>query len=137
MMNGQKVVKVFTHEEESIENFNKLNDQLFHSADNANKFGNILMPVNAQIGNISYVLCALVGGVLALNGVGGFTLGKLASFLTSNNPQQNPTRHPSRLPLIMAIDAVNIIRRFGTTSARLRCTKNEHCNKRKRRIRPP
>ena len=81
MMNGQKVVKVFTHEEESIENFNKLNDQLFHSADNANKFGNILMPVNAQIGNISYVLCAFVGGVLALNGVGGFTLGKLASFL--------------------------------------------------------
>lgn len=77
MMNGQKVVKVFTHEEESIENFNKLNDQLFHSADNANKFGNILMPVNAQIGNISYVLCALVGGVLALNGVGGFTLGNL------------------------------------------------------------
>ena len=84
MMNGQKVVKVFTHEEESIENFNRLNDQLFHSADNANKFGNILMPVNAQIGNISYVLCALVGGVLALNGVGGFTLGKLASFLTYN-----------------------------------------------------
>ena len=53
MMNGQKVVKVFTHEEESIENFNRLNDQLFHSADNANKFGNILMPVNAQIGNIN------------------------------------------------------------------------------------
>ena len=81
MMDGQKVIKVFCHEEESIEAFNKLNDQLFHSADNANKFGNILMPVNAQIGNISYVLCALVGGVLALNGVGGFTLGKLASFL--------------------------------------------------------
>ena len=90
MMNGQKVVKVFTHEEESIENFNRLNDQLFHSADNANKFGNILMPVNAQIGNISYVLCALVGGVLALNGVGGFTLGKLASFLTYNKSFGQP-----------------------------------------------
>ena len=82
MMNGQKVVKVFTHEEESIADFNRLNDQLFHSADNANKFGNILMPVNAQIGNISYVLCAIVGGILALGGYGGFTLGKLASFLT-------------------------------------------------------
>lgn len=95
MMNGQKVVKVFTHEEESIENFNRLNDQLFHSADNANKFGNILMPVNAQIGNISYVLCALVGGVLALNGIGGFTLGKLASFLTYNKSFSQPVNQLS------------------------------------------
>ena len=95
MMNGQKVVNVFTHEEESIENFNRLNDQLFHSADNANKFGNILMPVNAQIGNISYVLCALVGGVLALNGVGGFTLGKLASFLTYNKSFSQPVNQLS------------------------------------------
>lgn len=95
MMNGQKVVKVFTHEEESIENFNRLNDQLFHSADNANKFGNILMPVNAQIGNISYVLCALVGGGLALNGVGGFTLGKLASFLTYNKSFSQPVNQLS------------------------------------------
>ena len=95
MMNGQKVVKVFTHEEESIENFNRLNDQLFHSADNANKFGNILMPVNAQIGNISYVLCALVGGVLALNGLGGFTLGKLASFLTYNKSFSQPVNQLS------------------------------------------
>ena len=95
MMNGQKVVKVFTHEEESIENFNRLNDQLFHSADNANKFGNILMPVNAQIGNISYVLCALVGGVLALNGVGGFTLGKLASVLTYNKSFSQPVNQLS------------------------------------------
>ena len=69
MMNGQKVVKVFTHEEESIADFNKLNDQLFESADNANKFGNILMPINAQLGNVSYVLVALVGGILALEGV--------------------------------------------------------------------
>ena len=95
MMNGQKVVKVFTHEEESIADFNRLNDQLFHSADNANKFGNILMPVNAQIGNISYVLCALVGGVLALNGVGGFTLGKLASFLTYNKSFSQPVNQLS------------------------------------------
>ncbi|MDD6307099.1 MAG: ABC transporter ATP-binding protein [Clostridiales bacterium] len=90
MMNGQKVVKVFTHEEESIQNFNLLNDRLFESAKNANTFGNILMPVNAQIGNISYVLCAMVGGALALNGVGGFTLGKLASFLTFNKSFNQP-----------------------------------------------
>lgn len=90
MMNGQKVVKVFTHEEESIEKFNELNDQLFASADSANTFGNILMPINAQIGNISYVLCSIVGGALALNGVGGFTLGGLASFLTFNKSFSQP-----------------------------------------------
>ena len=90
MMNGQKVVKVFTHEEKSIADFNKLNDQLFESADNANKFGNILMPINAQLGNVSYVLVALVGGILALEGVGGFTLGKLASFLTFNKSFSQP-----------------------------------------------
>ena len=90
MMNGQKVVKVFTHEEESIQDFNCLNDQLFASADNANKFGNILMPINAQIGNISYVLCAIFGGILALSGFGGFTLGKLASFLTYNKSFGQP-----------------------------------------------
>lgn len=90
MMNGQKVVKVFTHEQESIEKFNELNDRLFESADNANKFGNILMPVNAQIGNISYVLCAIVGGVLALSGSFGFTLGGLASFLSFNKSFNQP-----------------------------------------------
>lgn len=90
MMNGQKVVKVFTHEEESMKDFNELNDKLFESADNANAFGNILMPVVAQIGNISYVLCAMVGGALALNNVGGFTLGGLASFLTFNKSFNQP-----------------------------------------------
>ena len=96
MMDGQKVIKVFCHEEESIEAFNKLNDQLFHSADNANKFANILMPANAQIGNISYVLCAMVGGVLALNGIGGFTLGGLASFLTFNKSFNMPINQVSQ-----------------------------------------
>ncbi len=90
MMHGQKVVKVFTHEEKSIEDFNRLNDHLYESAKNANIFGNILMPVNAQIGNISYVLCAITGGILALNGVGGFTLGGLASFLTFNKSFSQP-----------------------------------------------
>ena len=82
MMNGQKVVKVFCHEEESKKEFKELNDRLFVSADKANTFANFLGPINAQLGNVSYVVCAIVGGVLALNGIGGFTLGGLASFLT-------------------------------------------------------
>ena len=84
MMNGQKVVKVFCHEEENMQNFKKLNDELYVSADKANTFANFLGPINAQIGNISYVICAIIGGVLALGKVGGFTLGGLASFLTFN-----------------------------------------------------
>src|SRR5699024_2209670 len=80
MMAGQKVVKVFCHEEKSLEQFRRLNEQLRQSADNANKFANILMPVNANLGNISYVLCAVAGAALALNGWGGLTLGALVSF---------------------------------------------------------
>ena len=90
MMNGQKVVKVFCHEEENIQNFKKLNDELYVSADRANTFANFLGPINAQIGNISYVICAIVGGVLALGKVGGFTLGGLASFLTFNKSFSMP-----------------------------------------------
>ena len=89
-MNGQKVVKVFCHEEENKADFKKLNDDLFVSADRANTFSNFLGPINAQLGNISYVLCAIVGGGLALNGVGGFTLGGLASFLTFNKSFSMP-----------------------------------------------
>ncbi|MDO4284213.1 MAG: ABC transporter ATP-binding protein [Eubacteriales bacterium] len=96
MMAGQKVVKVFCHEEENIENFKRLNDQLFDSANNANKYANVLMPVNAQIGNISYVLCAIVGGALALGGIGGFTLGRLASFLSFNKSFSMPINQISQ-----------------------------------------
>ena len=81
MMEGQKVVKVFCHEEESKEKFYKLNDELFDSAKNANTFANILMPVMANLGNINYVLTLAVGSILAIYGVGGLTLGVLASFL--------------------------------------------------------
>lgn len=95
-MNGQKVIKVFCHEEQSIDHFNKLNDQLFDSAKNANTFANILMPVNAQIGNISYVLIAIVGGVMAIGGFGGLTLGKLASFLTFNKSFNMPINQISQ-----------------------------------------
>ena len=90
MMNGQKVVKVFCHEEENMQNFKKLNDELYVSADRANTFANFLGPINAQIGNISYVICAIVGGILALGKVGGFTLGGLASFLTFNKSFSMP-----------------------------------------------
>ena len=84
MMQGQRVVKVFCHEEESKEAFDKLNDALCESSYKAKNYSNILGPINAQLGNISYVLCAIVGGVLAIGNVGGFTLGGLASFLTFN-----------------------------------------------------
>ncbi len=96
MMNGQKVVKVFCHEGESIKKFDELNDQLFESANQANKFANILMPANAQIGNISYVIVAVVGGILAIGGVGGFTLGGLASFLTFNKSFSMPINQISQ-----------------------------------------
>ena len=84
MMNGQKVVKVFCHEEENQQIFDELNQELYESADKAISYSNILGPLNGQIGNLSYVLCAIAGGALALRGIGGFTLGSLASFLTLN-----------------------------------------------------
>lgn len=90
MMEGQKVVKVFCHEEKSLEEFRKINEQLKESADNANKFANIMMPINGNIGNISYVLCAVVGAALALNGYMGLTLGALISFLTLNRNFTQP-----------------------------------------------
>lgn len=96
MMNGQKVVKVFCHENEAIEDFNKLNDALFESSNNANKFANVLGPINAQLGNVSYVVCAIFGGILALNNVGNFTLGKLASFLTFNKSFNMPINQVSQ-----------------------------------------
>lgn len=105
MLNGQKVVKVFTHERENIEAFDKINDELFESAYNANMYSNMLGPVNAQIGNLSYVLCALAGGVMALSGFGGLTLGKLASFLTFNKSFNMPISQVSQQfnSIIMAL----------------------------------
>jgi ATP-binding cassette subfamily B protein len=84
MMKGLKVVKVFSHEKINQEKFDVLNQELFDSADKAVRYSNALGPLNAQIGNVSYVLCAIVGGALALNGFGGFTLGGLASYLSLN-----------------------------------------------------
>ena len=90
MMEGQKVVKVFCHEKRSLEQFREINGELKNSADLANRISNIMMPVNANLGNISYVLCAILGAVLALNGYVGLTLGTLVSFLTLNKNFTQP-----------------------------------------------
>ncbi len=95
MMEGQKVVKVFCHEEESMARFNELNEGLFESSYNANQFANMLGPINAQLGNLSYVVCAIVGGILALGNIGGLTLGGLASFLTFNKSFNMPINQVS------------------------------------------
>ena len=111
MMEGQKVVKVFCHEEKSLEEFKKINEELRVSADHANKFANILMPVNGNLGNISYVLCAVVGGVLASNGYTGLTLGALISFLTLN---RNFTQ-----PITQISQQINSIVMAGAGAARV------------------
>ena len=94
-MTGQKVVKVFCHEEESIKTFDELNEELYQSAYKANAFANIIGPINGQMGNASYVVCALVGGLLALNSYAGFTVGALASFLTFNKSFSMPINQVS------------------------------------------
>ena len=96
IMDGQKVVKVFCHEEKAIEQFKKLNDLLRDSSDKANTFSNITMPVNANLGNISYVLCAIIGAIMALNGYSGLTLGTLVSFLTLNKNSTQPVSQISQ-----------------------------------------
>lgn len=90
MMEGQKVVKVFCHEEENKKQFGVLNEQLRVSSNSANRYANILMPVTFQMGNVSYVVCALVGALLATNGYLGLTIGTLVSFLTLNKSFNNP-----------------------------------------------
>lgn len=96
MMDGQKVVKVFCHEEKSIRQFRRLNEELRESADMANTFSNITMPVNGNLGNISCVLCAVAGAVFALNGYFGLTLGILVSFLTLNKNSTQPVSQISQ-----------------------------------------
>lgn len=101
MMNGQKVVKVFCHEEKALSDFDKLNDKLFDSANLAIRYSNIVGPFNAQLGNLSYVLCAMFGGLMALTGFGGLTLGKLASFLSFNKSFS--------MPIMMVSQQINAI----------------------------
>lgn len=90
MMEGQKVVKVFCHEDKAIEDFVKINDKLRISANEANKYANIMMPINANIGNLSYVLCAIVGAILAINGYAGLTLGTIVTFVSLNKNFTQP-----------------------------------------------
>ena len=96
MMEGAKVIKVFTHEQEVIDGFNKINEELFESSYKANTFASVLMPVVANIGNVSYVLSTLAGGVLAISGVSGLTLGGLASFLQLNRSFNMPISNISQ-----------------------------------------
>ena len=100
MMEGQKVVKVFNHEEININDFVEINNHLYNSANNANKFANILGPINAQLGNVSYALTAIVGGFLAINKVtflgNALTLGGLVSFLTFNKNFSMPINQISQ-----------------------------------------
>lgn len=96
MMEGAKVVKVFTYEEKANEHFVEINDALCDAAYKANKYANIMGPINGNLGNISYVLCAFVGGFLALNGIGGLTLGSLASFLALNRSFNMPLNQISQ-----------------------------------------
>lgn len=105
MMEGQKVVKVFCHEEKALEQFRKINQELRESANQAQKFSNIMMPVNANIGNISYVLCAIVGAALALGSHSGLTLGTLVSFLNLNKNFTQPVTQISQQmnSIIMAL----------------------------------
>ena len=95
MMTGQKVVKVFSHEEKNIEEFNKLNEALFDTAYKANFYSSTIGPINNNLGYLSYVVCTIVGGLMALNPANPFTLGSLASFLTYNKSFNMPIQQIS------------------------------------------
>ncbi len=96
MMEGQKVVKVFCYEEEAKEKFNQLNEELYESANNANKYANIMMPIMGNIGYINYVLTAMIGASLAIYGVNGFTIGGLAAFLQLTRMFNQPVTQVSQ-----------------------------------------
>ena len=114
MMEGQKVVKVFCHEEKVKEEFNEKNDKLFHSADNANAFASMMMPIMGNLGNINYVLTTAVGCALAINGIGGLTLGGLASFLQLTRSFNQPINQVAQQfnSIIMALAGADRIFRL-------------------------
>ena len=106
MINGQKVVKVFCHEQEAQDGFDRVNDDMFHSADKAHTYASILMPIMVNIGNVQYVIVAMVGGALALSGVDTtITLGVIASFLQLSKSFSNPINQISQQfnSIIMAL----------------------------------
>ena len=96
MMTGQKVVKVFCHEQQAITDFEGINEQLRYSAYNANKIANIVMPVNGNLGNLGYVLLAVVGAALALSGRWELSLGTIVAFLQLNKSFTQPISHVSQ-----------------------------------------
>lgn len=96
MMAGQKVIKAFVHEAASIEAFDQINEQLFQSSYLANRFSNVLMPILGNLGNVSFVLTSIAGGFMALNGVGGLTIGGLMSFLQLNRSFIGPIAQVSQ-----------------------------------------
>lgn len=112
MMEGQKVVKVFCHEEESVEDFRKLNGKLKDSANNAFKISNMTMPINTNLGNISYVLCAIVGGILSINGYTSLTIGTLVAFLSLNRNFTQPITQISQQVGIVVMAAAGANRVF-------------------------
>lgn len=118
MMEGQKVVKVFCHEEKSLEQLRKLNQRLRESANQANRIANITMPVNANLGNISYVLCAVVGALLALNGTAGLTIGTLVSFLNLNKSFTQPVTQISQQVSSVVMAAAGAERVFNLMDER-------------------
>lgn len=111
MMEGGKVVKVFCHEDIARKEFEELNESLYESAYNAHRFANIIMPINGNISNLNFVLCTILGGILAIMGVGGFTLGGLASFLTLNRNFTGPIAQVSQQlnAVVMALAGANRI----------------------------
>ena len=113
MMEGQKVVKVFCHESESLEGFRQLNEKLRESANMANKISNITMPINTNLSNISYVLCAIVGGVLAINGYTGLTIGTLVAFLSLNKSFTQPVSQISQQVSSIVMAAAGAERAFA------------------------
>ena len=109
MMEGQKVIKVFCHEDKAISDFEVINNELRESAKKANSFANITMPINHNIGNISYVICAIIGAIMALNGFSGLTLGTLVSFMTLNKNSTQPVSQISTQTnaIVMAMAGAN------------------------------
>ena len=96
MVHGQKVIKVFCHEEKAKEEFDRLNGELFEDADAANKYANILMPIMGNMGHLQYVLVAVVGGALALSGISSLTLGAIAAFLQLSRSFSQPISQMSQ-----------------------------------------
>ena len=118
MMAGQKVVKVFCHEERSIADFTKLNQKLRESTNRANAIANMSMPINANLGNISYVLCAVIGAALALGGVGGLTIGTLVAFLNLNKSFTQPVTQISQQVNSVVMATAGARRIFGLMDER-------------------